>query len=103
MTDGSSTFKQEIVMAKNSKSAIIREYLAKNPDAVAKDVAKQFGVTPNLVYLLKAKARAKVRHARREIVVATGIDLAALVEIKTLAEKVGGMKMLKAFVDVLVE
>jgi folate-dependent phosphoribosylglycinamide formyltransferase PurN len=97
-------------MSKTSKSAAIREYLSQHPTAPAKEVAKKFKVTTALVYAVKVKAKVKARKAKREKVVATAqgtngqVDVVALLgDIKALAEKAGGIKELKKFVDVLAE
>jgi transposase-like protein len=96
-------------MAKNSKSAAVREHLAKNPDASAKDVAKQFGVTPNLVYFIKSKMGRKARNVKRAKAVAAG-EAAGLSDPITLIRKIrelsvqaGGMKKLHELVGVLAE
>lgn len=95
--------------AAGSKSAIIREHLAKNPDAVAKDVAKQFDVTPNLVYFIKSKAGRKARKVKRAKAVAAGeaaglVDPISLIRrIRELSVQAGGIKRLKELVDVLAD
>lgn len=90
-----------------NKSEAIRELLAAYPDLPAKSVAVRLGVTPNLVYLVKAKLKAKVRKAKRQQLAASGsgsVDVISLLtEIKELAQKAGGIKELKKYVDVLAE
>lgn len=96
-------------MAKNSKSAAIREYMGKNPEATAKDIAKMFKVSTALVYGLKVKAKRRARKVKREKVAAVASAngqvnvLALLGDIKGLAAKAGGIKELKKYVDVLAE
>jgi hypothetical protein len=98
-------------MAKKNKSAVVRELLKSHPEMSAKDIAAKAGVTPNLVYFLKAKGKAKVRKAKRQAVARVAasntrgqMDVVALLsDIKALAEKAGGIKELKKYVDVLAE
>lgn len=92
-----------------NRSAAIRELLAKSPDMPVKEVAAQVGVSPNLVYFIKSKSKARARRAKREKAVAAGkaaglsdpIEL--IVGVRRLAEQAGGIKKLKQLVDVLAE
>jgi hypothetical protein len=97
-----------------NKSQAIRDMLAANPKAKVKDIVDAMGkkglkVSPNLVYFLKAKGKAKRRKAKRQKAVAASraaghIDAVGLVmDVRHLAVKAGGMKRLKELVDILVE
>ena len=96
-----------------NKSAAIRELLAKNPRMPAKEVisamsAKGMTVSPNLVYLIKAKKGAAKRKQRRvgaARIMANGVaDVAAVIrKVRGLATEVGGMGKLKELVVVLAE
>lgn len=75
-------------MARSSKAAKIREYLADHPDAKAADVvgalkSQRVKVTAAHVYQLKA-ANGKPKRAK-------GDTLTALIEAKKLADKLGGV------------
>jgi hypothetical protein len=97
-----------------NKSQAIRDMLAANPKAKVKDIVdamakKGLKVSPNLVYLLKAKGKAKRRKAKRQKAVAASraaghLDAVGLVmDVRHLAVKAGGMKRLKELVDILSE
>ena len=97
-----------------NKSQAIRDMLAANPKAKVKDIVDAMGkkglkVSPNLVYFLKAKGKAKKRRIKRQKAVAAGsaaghIDAVGLVmDVRHLAVKAGGMKRLKELVDILSE
>src|SRR5438128_626049 len=96
-----------------NKSAAIRELLSKNPKTPTKDVvaamsAKGMKVSPNLVYLIKAKKGAAKRKQRRvgaARVMHNGVaDVASVVrKVRGLATEVGGMTKLKDLVVVLAE
>ena len=78
-------------MARNSKAAKIREYLAEHPDAKAADVvaalkSQRVEVSAAHVYQLKAK-NGKPRRVSRS----NGDVLSALIEAKKLAKKLGGV------------
>ena len=93
----------------SSKSAAIREILAKNPNTPVKDIAGKLGVSPNLVYFIKSKAGRKARKVKRQKAVAAG-EAAGLSDPITLIRKIrelsgeaGGIRRLKELVDVLAE
>ena len=96
-------------MAKNSKSAAIRDYMAKNPQATAKDIAATFKVSTALVYGLKVKAKRRARKANRQKAVAVAQTdgladpIKLLRKIRDLGVEAGGIKKLKAYVDLLAE
>jgi hypothetical protein len=88
--------------------------LAANPKAKVKDIVdamakKGLKVSPNLVYFLKAKGRAKKRRMKRRKAVAASraaghsnpVEL--IVDVRHLAVKAGGMRRLKELVDILAE
>jgi hypothetical protein len=96
------------------KSAAIREVLEPNrrmkvQEVVATLAERGISVTPNLVYLVKSKMRARRRRQRREQALATGRNAgianpADLVrKVKELAQAAGGMKNLRQLVEVLAE
>ena len=97
-----------------TKADAIRELLGQNPRAKAKDIiatlaAKGVKVSPNHVYLVKAKGKAKKRKAARVAAAATaarsGISnpAVAVLQVRRLAHDLGGMRNLKQLVDVLAE
>jgi hypothetical protein len=85
-------------MAKTSKAAKIREYLAKHPDAKAADVvaalkSQRVKVSAAHVYQLKT-ANGKPRRAK-------GDKYTALIEAKKLADKLGGVDRAREAVNAL--
>ena len=89
-------------MAKSSKAAKIREYLAAHPDAKAADVvaalkSQRVMVSAAQVYNLKA-AKGK---PKRRVKAAGGDTLSALIEAKKLADKLGGVERARAAVNAL--
>ncbi len=98
-----------------NKSEEIRQMLRANPKMPVKEIVSTMAgrglpITDNLVYFLKGKMRGR-RGRRRKVrqmvanVAATGYSdpIATILKIKGLAAQVGGMKKLKALVDVLSE
>jgi hypothetical protein len=88
--------------------------LAANPKAKVKDIVDAMGkkglkVSPNLVYLLKAKGKAKKRRMKRQKAVAASRNaghsnpVGLIVDVRHLAVKAGGMRRLKELVDILAE
>ena len=99
---------------KVSKAEMIRQVVRENPRMKGRDVvatlAKQgVKVHPNHVYLVKSHMKRRGRRMKQERVATTtrgaGITdpTKAVMEVKALAEKLGGMRHLKALVDVLSE
>ena len=100
---------------KSTKSQAVRDILAENPKAKAKEVvealkAKGISVTANLVYFLKGaakstKKRQMKRQARKDkaaAVVSNKGDVVALIhDVRSLAHKVGGYGKLRELVDAL--
>lgn len=81
-------------MAKNSKAAKIREYLAEHPEAKAADVvaalkSQRVKVSVAHVYQLKT-ANGKPKRAKG-VNRSKGDTLTALIEAKKLADKLGGV------------
>ena len=66
-------------------------------------------MTPNLVYALKTKARARHRKQKRQQAVQAGRNagmanpVALVLRVRQLAVEAGGIKHLKQLVDVLAE
>ncbi|OAI38702.1 hypothetical protein AYO40_01725 [Planctomycetaceae bacterium SCGC AG-212-D15] len=95
--------------AGTSKSAAIRDFLAKNPESKASEVAATLKVKPQLVYFVKSQMKRKVRKAKRAKAVAAGRDaglsdpITLIRKIRGLSVEAGGMKKLKELVDVLAE
>ena len=88
-------------MAKNSKAAKIREYLAEHPDAKAADVvaalkSQRVKVSAAHVYQLKAKNGKPKRAAR-----SSSDALAALIEAKKLVVKLGGVERAREALNAL--
>jgi hypothetical protein len=97
-----------------NKSAAVREILAKNPHTPTADIVstlEQRGIKihPNLVYLIKSKARAGRRKQKRQRALENSRDLGLanpvelILEVRKLAAKSGGMRHLKQLVDVLAD
>lgn len=98
---------------KTNKSQAIRDYFKANRKASAKEVTEALGkqgivVTEGLVYNIKGKIRGRKRRriATASIQARGGksgtIDAIKLIqEVKTLAEKAGGMKRLKELLEIL--
>jgi hypothetical protein len=97
-----------------NKSAAVREILAKDPHTPVREIVKALderGITvhPNLVYLIKSKAKAKRGKQKREralensreMGVANPVEL--ILAVRQLSEKAGGMRHLKQLVDVLAD
>lgn len=97
-----------------NKSAAVREILATNFDTPVRDIVSTLAgrgiqVHPNLVYLIKSKAKANRRKQKREkalenskqLGIANPVDL--ILEVRRVAEKAGGLRHLKQLVDVLAE
>lgn len=88
-------------MAKNSKAAKIREYLAAHPNAKATDVvaalkAQRVKVSAAHVYQLKSNGKPK-RRAKE----AKSDTITALIEAKKLADKLGGVERAREAVNAL--
>src|SRR5437867_2240387 len=97
-----------------TKASLIRGALADNPKASTADIVsvlakKGITVSRNHVYLIKSKNRSARRRKKREQVAettrATGISnpTEAVRRVKNLALDLGGMRHLKALVDVMSE
>jgi hypothetical protein len=98
-----------------NKSEEVRKLLTANPDMPAKDIVATLGqrglkVTDSLVYLVRGKMQGRKgrrKKARQFVakVAATGNSdpVATVLKVKHWAEEVGGLKKLKALVDVLSE
>ena len=99
---------------KVNKSQAVRDLLAANPKATTKEIVEAMGakglkISPNLVYLLKSKQKRKQRKQKRLQAVAAsraaGLSnpIEAVMQIKSLASHLGGIKNLKRLVDLLAE
>jgi hypothetical protein len=98
-----------------SKSALIREYLKGNRKAPAKEVvealaAKGITVTEGLVYMQKGKLKGKrqrrakvIRAARAAQATSNGNPVVLIRDVRALAVRAGGYKMLKELVEALGE
>lgn len=101
-----------------NKSEEIRNMLRANPRITAREVCatlegKGIKVSPKLYYLVKGKLLGRQAHkkkARRmvaKVAASTGTGsadaLSTVLRVKTLANEVGGMKKLRALVEVLSE
>ncbi len=89
-------------MAKSSKAAKIREYLAAHPNAKAADVvaalkARRVKVSAAQVYNVKAANGKPKRRAKA----AGGDTLTALIDAKKLADKLGGVDRAREAVEAL--
>ena len=99
-----------------NKSEMIRQLLRDNPDMPVKEVvstmaARGLKVTDNLVYFQKGKLKGRSsRHQKARQLAAnvalttvTADPVAMIRKVKSWANEVGGLKKLKALVDVLSE
>jgi hypothetical protein len=97
-----------------NKSAAIREVFAKNPKTPVKEVVSTLGqqgieVHSNLVYLIKSKMKQRRRREKRNRAVeatkqaGTANPVQLILEVRRVAEKTGGIRHLKALVDLLAE
>ena len=97
-----------------NKSAAVREMLANDPNTPVRDIVKALNqrgiqIHPNLVYLIKSKARAMRHKQKRERILENGRRLGIanpvelILETRRLAEKAGGIRQLKQLVDALAE
>jgi hypothetical protein len=98
-----------------NRSEEVRKLLTANPDMPAKDIVATLAqrglkVTDSLVYLVRGKiqgrkGRRKKAHQFVARVAATGDTdpVVTVLKVKRWAEEVGGLKKLKALVDVLSE
>jgi hypothetical protein len=98
-----------------NRSQEIRKLLTANPDMPAKDIVETLAqkgrkVTDSLVYLVRGKKQGRKgrrKKARQFVakVAATGDTdpVVTVLKVKRWAEEVGGLKKLKALVDVLNE
>jgi hypothetical protein len=97
-----------------NKSAAVREILARNFNTPVREIVstlEQRGIRihPNLVYLIKSKAKAGRRKQRRQqalensraLGIANPVDL--ILEVRRVAQKAGGIRHLKQLVEVLAE
>jgi hypothetical protein len=97
-----------------NKSALIREILSKNPKIKVKEVVallaqRKIEVNPNLVYMIKSKRSRRTRKEKRKLAVeatrtagfANPVQL--IMEVRSVAEKAGGMRHLKQLIDLLAQ
>jgi hypothetical protein len=97
-----------------NKSAAVRDILARNPSLAVSDIVRMLNqrgiqIHPNLVYLIKSKAKAKGQipetprpfEESREMESTSPVEL--ILETRKLAEKAGGIGQLKQLVEVLAE
>lgn len=101
--------------AKTNKSQAIRDAIAANPKAKPSEIVKLLAdkgikVSGTLVYAIKAKGKAKKRKAKREKAVAAatgsalnGDPVALIRDVRSLADRAGGIKALKELVAILGE
>jgi hypothetical protein len=97
-----------------TKADAIRAALVADPKASTKEIlaalaAKGVHTSANHVYLIKSKNKDAKRRQKRQRLAATtqknGMPnpTQAVIEVKTLARKLGGLRNLKTLVDVLCE
>ena len=97
-----------------TKAQSIRDEIKANPKAKTMEIVKALAdkgikVIPNQVYALKALGKAKKKRAAKEasvaVVTQSGMPnpVEAIVQIRALAAKFGGIKKLKQIVDLLAE
>ena len=97
-----------------NKSAAVRELLSQSPNMPTRDVVATLAqrgirIHANLVYLIKSKAKASRRKAKRQQATQNGVALGIanpvqlVLEVRQIAAKAGGIRHLKQLVDVLAE
>lgn len=99
-----------------NKSEEIRQILKAQPEMPVKEIVASLGskgikVTDTLVYFIKGKMSGRKRRRRKarqmveKVAVHTsnGDPVATILKVRRLAEELGGMRKLKALVDVLSE
>jgi hypothetical protein len=96
-----------------NKSEEVRKLLRANPKMKAKEVVADMAkrglpITDNLVYFIKGKMKGRKRRQKKAQqivakVAATGNTdpVAAILKVQALASELGGLKKLKALVEVL--
>jgi len=96
------------------KSQAIRDLLKQNFHTPVKEIVSILAgrgvlVTPNFVYLVKSKMKARQRREKRAKAVATGqsVGITNPIElvrrVKELASSAGGLSKLKQLVDIMAE
>ena len=90
---------------KHNKSALIREFMAKKPDATAKEIvdalaAKKVKVTAAYIYALKAK-NGKPKAGKAKSTALGGVD--ALVKAKKMADQLGGVDQARELLATLAQ
>jgi hypothetical protein len=98
-----------------NKSAVVRELLGQNPKAPVRDIVasmdnKGLKISPNLVYLIKAKLRSgKAKQSRQKATHAAagngrgGNTIELVRKVKDLASQVGGYSKLKELAEILAD
>jgi hypothetical protein len=117
---------RRMIVAKQSKSVMILEYMKANPDAMPTEVAQALSkpkakITPQYVSFVKSKERTKAKGKRKAKKDPPHLALAHLengngqppavdkdlvgiiVQTKTLADRCGGMGELRRLVDTMAE
>jgi hypothetical protein len=90
---------------KHNKSALIREYMAKKPDASAKEIVdalagKRVKVTAAYIYALKAK-NGKPKAGKAKSAALGGVDV--LVKAKKMADQLGGIDQARELLATLAQ
>jgi hypothetical protein len=97
-----------------NKSAAVREILDKDPQTPTLEIISTLAqrgikVHPNLVYLIKSKAKAGRRKQKRQKALENSRDFGVanpvelILEVRKIAVKAGGLRHLKQLVDVLAD
>jgi hypothetical protein len=90
---------------KHKKAALIHEFMAKKPDATAKEIvdalaAKKVKVTTAYIYALKAK-NGKPNAGKAKSAALGGVD--ALVKAKKMADQLGGVDLARELLATLAQ
>jgi hypothetical protein len=116
MSSSHATNKETIMPRKKNsvnKSALVREFLARNPKAPVKEIVstlkqqRNIELQPSLVYYIKSKMKRKQRREKRQRAIEAGHHAGVsnpvqlILEVRRLAEKAGGIRHLKELVDLL--
>jgi hypothetical protein len=100
-------------MKRGAKSQAILDYIANNPDAgpkaivdglKAKGITVKPGLVSNIKYSKRSKGRKKKRlalHVAARRTKSTGLTVDQLIEVKRLADLLGGVAALRQAVDML--
>ena len=96
---------KNLAKRKHNKSVLIREYMAKKPDATANEIvdalaAKKVQVSAAYIYALKGK-NGKPKAGKAKSAALSGVD--ALVKAKKMADQLGGVDQARELLATLAQ